>query len=153
MSSSSRRSFVLHSCQALSLVTVGALLDACAKNPMSASSAPELPRVAASVSGGVATIDIASSAALSAASGAALVSAGSTSLLVARTAADAFTAVTSVCTHEGCTITGYENSIYTCPCHGSEFTTSGAVRVGPASQPLRQFATSFDGSTLRITLA
>jgi hypothetical protein len=111
MSPSYRRSFVVHSCQALSLVTVGALLDACAKNPMSASSVPELPRVSASMSGGVAIIDIASTASLSAVGGAALVSAGSSSLLVARTAADACTAITSVCTHEACTITGYENAM------------------------------------------
>lgn len=151
--SPSRREFVLHSCHALSLVTVGALVDACAKNPMSASSAPELTRLNATVSGGVATVDVASTAALSAVGSAALVNTASGPLLVARTAADAFSAVTAICTHEGCTITGYENSLYTCPCHQSQFTTSGGVSRGPASRALRQFATSFDGATLHINLA
>ena len=150
--SPSRREFVVHTCHALSLVSVGALVDACSKNPMSASSAPELTRLNATTSGGIARIDIASTAALSAVGSAALVNTASGQLLVARTAADAFSAVTATCTHEGCTITGYENSIYTCPCHESQFSTSGAVRRGPATQSLRQFATSFDGSTLSITL-
>ena len=141
------------SCQALSLVTVGAVLDACSKNPMSPSSAPELPRLSAAVSAGVVTIDVTSTTALSAVGSAALVSTLSGALLVARTATDAFSALTAICTHERCTITGYQSSTYACPCHGSQFTTSGTVRSGPASQSLRQFATSFDGTTLRIMLA
>ncbi len=52
--------------------------------------------------------------------------------LVARIAQSAFTAVTAVCTHEGCAVTGFTNSLYICPCHGSEFSTSGAVVQGPA---------------------
>jgi cytochrome b6-f complex iron-sulfur subunit len=72
--------------------------------------------------------------------------------LVARTAPDAFSAVTSTCTHEVCTITGFENETYVCPCHGSRFDTGGRVVTGPATRPLRSFATRFSGDVLTITL-
>ncbi|OLB63092.1 MAG: hypothetical protein AUI11_02915 [Acidobacteria bacterium 13_2_20CM_2_66_4] len=39
------------------------------------------------------------------------------------------------------------------PCHGSQFTTSGAVAQGPASSPLRQFTTRLSGTALTIVVA
>ncbi len=85
--------------------------------------------------------------------GAALVQTASGNFLVARTAQDSFTALTAVCTHEACTVTGFENQHYVCPCHGSQYTTSGAVVQGPAPSPLRQFATRFAGNVLTIAIA
>ncbi len=72
--------------------------------------------------------------------------------LVSRTGQDAFTALTSTCTHEACTITGFDNSNYVCPCHGSRFTTAGRVVTGPATAPLRTFATQFSNNVLTIAL-
>jgi cytochrome b6-f complex iron-sulfur subunit len=40
---------------------------------------------------------------------------------------------------------------FVCPCHGSEFDTSGHVLVGPASTPLRQFQTQFANNVLTIS--
>ena len=46
---------------------------------------------------------------------------------------------------------GYRlQSPYVCPCHGSQYSTSGAVLNGPATQPLRQFATQFTNNVLTI---
>jgi len=56
-------------------------------------------------------------------------------------------------TREGCTLSGFQNNRYVCPCHGSQFTTSGAVAQGPASSPLRQFTTRLSGTTLTIVVA
>ena len=36
------------------------------------------------------------------------------------------------CTHNSCTIDSFQNGTSTCPCHGSQFNTSGNVVVGPA---------------------
>ena len=65
------------------------------------------------------------------------------SVLVARTGAEAFTALSSVCTHQACSITGYSGQIFVCPCHGSQFDASGKVLAGPAPTSLRQYTTQF----------
>jgi cytochrome b6-f complex iron-sulfur subunit len=83
---------------------------------------------------------------------AALVNSSGANVLVSRTAQDTFAAVTAVCTHEACTITGVSGTIYVCPCHGSQFSATGGVVKGPAAQPLRQFTTRFSGNVLTITL-
>jgi len=104
------------------------------------------------VSGNTVTLNIDASSPLATVGRAALVQAGSTQLLVARTADASFTALTAICTHEACAITGFENSRYVCPCHGSTYDTSGRVLVGPAPSSLRSFATSFSGGVLVVTL-
>jgi Rieske Fe-S protein len=73
-------------------------------------------------------------------------------VLIARTDASAFTALTATCTHQSCTITGFEDQEYVCPCHGSRFATSGVVRNGPASRALQQFPTTFDGTVLTVSV-
>jgi Rieske Fe-S protein len=72
--------------------------------------------------------------------------------LVTRTSATTLTAVTAICTHEACTVTGFDGQIFVCPCHGSRYNTSGMVVSGPAPRPLRQFATQFTDNVLTITL-
>ena len=72
--------------------------------------------------------------------------------LIARTAQDAFTVVTAMCTHQACIINGQNGSNYVCPCHGSQFSTSGGVLSGPASVALRQYVSQFANNVLTITL-
>ncbi|MDW8287320.1 MAG: Rieske (2Fe-2S) protein, partial [Flammeovirgaceae bacterium] len=61
-------------------------------------------------------------------------------------------ALTSVCTHTGCDRNWtYSNNALTCTCHGSRFSTTGAVLQGPATQPLRQFAVSVSNNMVTIT--
>ncbi|MBU4213780.1 MAG: Rieske (2Fe-2S) protein [Actinobacteria bacterium] len=45
------------------------------------------------------------------------------------------TAVSAVCTHQGCTVAAGTGTL-TCPCHGSVFALDGSVTNGPASTPL-----------------
>ena len=115
------------------------------------STAPSLPTIHGTTANGVVSVTIDPASSLASVGGAALVQAASAAFLVARTAQNSFTALTAICTHEGCTITGFQSPIYVCPCHGSQYSTSGGVLGGPATQPLRQFATQFANNVLTIS--
>ena len=147
-----RREFCVRTSQAVSLITVNSLSQACGGSPTAPSNVPQLSSVSASQAGNVITINIDSSSPLAAAGGAASVRVSNGTFLVARTGQSAFIAVTAICTHEQCTITGFDSLNYVCPCHGSMFSTSGSVVKGPASSSLRQFATSFANGVLTISV-
>jgi cytochrome b6-f complex iron-sulfur subunit len=152
----SRRTFVIRSCQAVSLAGTGVLLHACGGgggNPAGPSGppAPSMPVVAGSVVAGRVSVPISAGSPLEPVGGAALVQSGAGNFLVARTGATTFAALTATCTHEACTITGRQNETFVCPCHGSRFSNSGAVLNGPATRALTPFATTFENDTLTIT--
>lgn len=151
-----RRIFCRGACQALTCVALGTLVDGCAGSPTAPSdgntSAPALPTVSGSVANGVVTLAIADGSPLGTVGGAALLQTPSGAFLVNRTAVDQFAATTAVCTHEGCTITGFTDSVYVCPCHGSRFTPQGGVVAGPAGRALQRFTTSFANNVLTITV-
>jgi cytochrome b6-f complex iron-sulfur subunit len=151
-SGSTRREFCARACQAASLLTLGAAFQACGGSSTSPSSAPALPSVSGTLASRTLTIAVDAASPLAAVGGAATVTVSTGTYLVARTAQSTFTTVTAVCTHEGCAVTGFANSRYVCPCHGSEFSTSGAVVQGPASSSLRQFPTTFDNNVVTISV-
>ena len=64
----------------------------------------------------------------------------------------AFTAVQLACTHQGNSI-GYNagQGIFICPAHGSEFSKSGAVVLGPAASPLQKYKVVTNGNTLTVS--
>lgn len=75
-------------------------------------------------------------------------------IIVARVKGGSYVALSKVCTHQGTTVQyrSSQNDFY-CPNHGSEFSTTGAVEVGPASQALKVYKTvlSSDGTKLQVT--
>ena len=92
------------------------------------------------------TLDVSSGALAS--NGGFLVSQG---ILVARTNAGAFLAVSAACTHEGTSVTyNAANNNFVCPNHGAKFSSSGMVTLGPATTNLKSYNTSLTNSTLRI---
>jgi len=73
-------------------------------------------------------------------------------IIIANTG-ETFIALSSECTHQGCQVTySPDNGNLPCPCHGSVFSTSGSVLVGPASSPLKSYNVSQEGDTLTIDL-
>ncbi len=56
------------------------------------------------------------------------------------------------CTHNGCEL-NVGGGIYSCPCHGSEFSTSGQVLSGPANKDLIIFKTKTDHENVSIYLS
>lgn len=62
-----------------------------------------------------------------------------------------FTAVSSVCTHEGATIHYIDySSGFVCPRHGATFATSGTVTGGPAQSNLKTYSVTRSGNILTI---
>ncbi len=56
------------------------------------------------------------------------------------------------CTHLGCIINKAENGMLVCPCHGSEFSSSGKVIKGPADKPLKRLPFKTNKNTGEITV-
>jgi cytochrome b6-f complex iron-sulfur subunit len=65
--------------------------------------------------------------------------------------ASSFTAVQVACTHEGTTI-AYNNgqSRFICPLHGSQFSQTGQVILGPAAVSLQKYTVNITGNTLTV---
>ena len=72
-------------------------------------------------------------------------------VIVARTSAGNYVAVSSTCTHQGFTL-GFDNANtrFHCDNHGSNFNTNGAVINGPATVALKAYLTQLTGTNLRI---
>jgi cytochrome b6-f complex iron-sulfur subunit len=137
----------------MSLVAVGSVLQGCGGSPTSPSrgGGSSLPTIAGSVSSRTVSVAVDAGSPLASVGGTALVQSSLGSFLVARISQEAFSALTAVCTHEGCTITNVSGTTFVCPCHGSQFNTSGSVVKSPATRPLTSYATAFAGTTLTIT--
>lgn len=147
-----RREFCANACTTASLLTLAAFLQGCgsSSSPTSPSNVPALPTVSGTaVTGGV-TVPVGGTSPLATTGGAALVQSGSSVFLVSRSSATAFVALTAICTHEGCTVSGFESQTYVCPCHGSRYNLSGGVVQGPAPAALHQFATDVANDVLTI---
>jgi cytochrome b6-f complex iron-sulfur subunit len=160
-----RREFCGTACRALSVAALGgsmaSLLQACGSGGVATSSptgtsgsfgGSALQAVSGTAASGAVTVPIVPGSTLATVGGAALVQTSSGTFLVARTAQDAFTALTAICTHENCTISDISGQTYVCPCHGSRFSQTGQVQNGPATRALRSFATRFASDVLTITL-
>ena len=157
MTEQSRREFCTQACQVIALAgPLGALLQGCggAGGGVSGPSGnvPALGSVSGTFANGTVTVNVDASSPLAAVGSAAIVQTSSGLFLVAHTAADTFSAFGATCTHEQCTITGYTGSEFVCPCHGSRFSTSGAVLNGPATRSLRALPTRFANSVLSFSV-
>lgn len=76
--------------------------------------------------------------------------------IAAGNAPASFAALSSTCTHQGCTVSTYNKTSghieCNAPCgHGSRFTTAGAVAQGPATSALSKFTVAVSGNTLTVT--
>jgi nitrite reductase/ring-hydroxylating ferredoxin subunit len=152
-----RRDFCLAACQALSLGAIAATLQACGgggnpNEPSGGNNVPALPSLNATVTNGAATLSV-DGTALASAGGAALVTSGLGTMLVVRNDATTISAFTATCTHQQCTVNGFTEGVFQCPCHGSRYNaSSGSVVRGPATQPLRKFTATLANGVVSITV-
>jgi cytochrome b6-f complex iron-sulfur subunit len=140
------------------IVSVGAcagglatILPGCGSNPASSIPGQPLPTVSGTSTNGAVSIAISAGSPLNTTGGLALVMSSAGEFLVARTGQTTFAAVSAQCTHEACVVSSFTGQTYVCPCHGSEFDTSGRVILGPAVASLRQFSAQFANDVLTIT--
>jgi cytochrome b6-f complex iron-sulfur subunit len=148
-----RREFCVRTGQAAAMLAAG-VVAGCGGGGTSPSSTntPQLGTVAAAVAGRVVSVAVDGSSALNPVGSAVSVQTSLGPFLVAHTAQDTFVALTATCTHEGCTITGFGNNRFVCPCHGSQYSTSGGVVMGPASRSLQAYPTQFANGVLTFTV-
>jgi cytochrome b6-f complex iron-sulfur subunit len=59
------------------------------------------------------------------------------------------TALDSTCTHQGCTVAP-DGGKLACPCHGSQFSLTGAVQQGPATVALHTVAVKVTGGQVSL---
>jgi len=73
-------------------------------------------------------------------------------IIIARTSAGVFVAVTSICSHQQYNPIAFESSAsrFHCPNHGSNFGLDGSVINGPATSALKKYSTALTGTSLRI---
>ena len=65
--------------------------------------------------------------------------------------ADEYFAVYMQCSHQGCELNPNKTSLV-CPCHGSEFSTSGKVLNPPADKDLKQFKVIVENEIIYVEL-
>ena len=74
-------------------------------------------------------------------------------IIVINTGGGNYTALSSTCTHQGCTVAYNQGAgNIQCPCHGSVYTTTGSVVQGPAQRSLQSFPITVTGTVLSITM-
>jgi cytochrome b6-f complex iron-sulfur subunit len=72
-------------------------------------------------------------------------------VFVIRTNEDNYTALYMQCTHKGCELNATSKRL-SCPCHGSEFDTSGKVLRGPAEKPLLSLPVTSESENILLHL-
>ncbi len=75
----------------------------------------------------------------------------SNSILIIRSGASTFTALSAICTHEGCSV-NYNSSAkdVVCPCHGGVYNITGAVVSGPPPSALATYTVTQNGNIITI---
>jgi len=142
IASVTRRDFCVEAYQLAAVLTVSGFAAGCGGDTgtsPSAGSAPELTTVTGTVSGGRVSVTLAGTP-LATNGSAALIQSGSQQYLVYRSGDQAFSVLTAICTHEACTVSGFQNTSFVCPCHGSTYSTGGTVTRGPATRALASFS-------------
>ena len=135
----------------LAMLAPLALVDGCSSPTSPGGSATPLPVVTGTRSTAGVTVTVDSASPLAAVGALALVQTSNADFLVAHSPQNTFSALSATCTHQVCTITGFSNSDFVCPCHGSTFDSNGRVVSGPAPAPLHQYPAQFVDGVLTIS--
>lgn len=75
-----------------------------------------------------------------------------TPILIIRQSASSYTALSMLCTHQGCQVQQPSGGTIFCTCHGSEFDLHGNVIQGPAPSPLTNYGVTLNASAQTVTV-
>lgn len=154
----SRRKFFVRTLQGSALIAVSpalsSFLEGCntVTNPTSAQS--NLPRLSGTESNNTLTVNIDPNSALAKTGNAAIIDYSKGTLLVDHPSDTTYNVLSSVCTHQQCTIDSFDSGSqqFVCYCHGSRFGVDGSVKQGPAISALAKHQSQFVNNQLIITL-
>ena len=155
----SRREFFIKSAGAIVVVSssglISSIITSCSNNSTDPVNTTPLSKIQGTVVNNEITIALAASP-IANKNTRALVqyNTGSGAILVEHNSDDTYKAISGICTHQSCEVSAYDgsNSVFVCPCHGSQFDLDGNVKKGPASTKLRSYNTRVEGDSLIITL-
>lgn len=149
----SRRAFVGATCATF----LASVLAACGGGDGGTGGITEPPPAGSTTfTGGVVTLNLAQIPALTASNGhlvLALADGSRRADLAIVNVSGTYKAFSSICTHEGCTVNGYNGSRLICPCHGSEYDLTGKVVAGPAPTALREYTVALNSTAQTLTIA
>jgi len=155
----SRRKFFTKTLQTAAVIAIptafSTVLESCKSTVIGPTGNQVLQSVKGSSSGGNVTINIDGSSPLAKTGSAITVNFSGGVILVDHPSANVYNALSSICTHQSCQITGYDsgNNQFICPCHGSMFDINGNVTQGPANAPLSKYQTQVSGNQLIIKVS
>lgn len=154
-----RREFFIKSAGAIVLVSSSGLLSSivtsCSDNPTNPANGTHLSTIQGTVVNNEITIDIASSPIANQNTRALLkYNSGNGSILVEHNSDDTYKALSGICTHQSCVVSEFDGSqsVFVCPCHGSQFDLHGNVKQGPATTKLSTYSSRVENNSLIITL-
>jgi cytochrome b6-f complex iron-sulfur subunit len=74
-------------------------------------------------------------------------------VIMVRSSETAVTVLDRTCTHQGCKVGELGDSgIAACPCHGSQFSSSGGVVRGPATRALKTYKATIIGDVIEVDI-
>ena len=152
-----RKEFFVKTAQGIAILSIPTIFSSFIEGcnfPTGPSNGASLPTIQGIVSNGVVTVTIDSTSALAKAGSFAIVNYNTGTLLLDHPTANNFVALSSICTHQGCTISNFDSGSnqFVCQCHGSRFDVNGKVGQGPAHSNLQVYQTQFSNNKLTITL-
>ncbi|GJG89472.1 hypothetical protein tb265_46530 [Gemmatimonadetes bacterium T265] len=137
-----RRAFLSQAALAAAYATAAAALAACGAGGDGPTSPGSITPTALSV---------ASYASLGAVGGVTTLTISGVPIVVVRTGASSFLALSRVCPHQGTTVNVVSGGFY-CPNHGAQFNTTGTWTGGQRASNLTSYPTSYDATTGTLTI-
>ena len=154
----SRRKFFIKTVQSVAVLAVtpalSTFLESC--NSITNPNSPQanLSTLTGTEANGYLTVNIDPNSSIAKTGNAAMINSSQGTLLVDHPSGTTYNVLSSICTHQSCTIDSFDSASaqFVCNCHGSRFDVNGAVKQGPAGDPLTKYSSQFINNQLIIKL-